>query len=359
MFEYKLMDDYDSSYKVKKRDVACYSKSRMKKAFPDGNFKVIGETILDNKKEKIDAIKLGGKDFTVSKEDSHSSLLFRTVGYVNNGKGEYIALLRRNFLLLWILLGILALSAVLIFFLPKNGNSGILPPDYGLVTEDPNAVEEKDEKDLPDHVIIKLPSGDVEFDMESDTGLKPGETGNAKIILNVGGTEYVIFEDKITANSDGTLPATMLDFTKIHVELKGGVYEGFLVITAPDGTETKIPIRIIIRNSYGGSVTIGYSDKVSVSRSTGAISMYYSHGQDASHDCVLQLILDNGGKEYLLSQSGALHAGQNLSSMKLLDDMARKLTSGVYHGKIRINFYNGETALTDLNTDIEVSITVQ
>ncbi|MDO4983700.1 MAG: hypothetical protein Q4E35_09130 [Eubacteriales bacterium] len=357
MFEYKLMDDYDSSYKVKKRDVACYSKSRMKKAFPDGNFKVIGETILDNKKEKIDAIKLGGKDFTVSKEDSHSSLLFRTVGYVNNGKGEYIALLRRNFLLLWILLGILALSAVLIFILPNSG-SDILPPDYELVTEDPNAVEEPDEKDLPDHVIIKLPSGDLEFDMESETGLKPGETGKVKIILNVDGTEYVIFEDEVTADSDGTLPETMLDFTKIHVELKGGVYDGFLVITAPDGTETKIPIRIIIRNSYGGSVTIGYSDQVSVSQSTGAISMYYSHGQDASHDCVLQLILDNGGKEYLLSQSGTLHAGQSLSSMKLLDDMAGKLTSGVYHGKIRINFYNGETALTDLNTDIEVSITV-
>ena len=335
----------------------------MKKLFPDGNFRVIGETLPRNKKKEIDRITLAEKEFIVSKEDSHSPLFTRTVGYVNNGKGEYVILLRRNFLLLWLFFGALALvvtllAAIMILRMPKDHESGILMPDYDLVTEDPNAVNEIDENDLPDHVIIKLPSGDVEFEMESDTGLMPGETGKAKIVLIVDGKEYVIFEDKITANSDGTLQEALLDFTKIHVELKAGVYDGFIIITAPDGTETKIPIRIIIRNTYGGSVTIGYSDKVTVNRSTGAISMYYSHGQDASHDCVLQLILDNGGKEYLLSQSGTLHAGQSLSSMKLLDDMAGKLTTGVYHGKIRINFYNGETALTDLNTDIEVSISV-
>ena len=357
MITYAVREDYDKTYKVKKREVDCYSKKKMKDIFPDGNYHVIGETLPRNKKEEIDRITLADKEFIVSKEDSHSSLFTRTAGYVNNGKGEYIILLRRNFLILWILLGILAVTAALIILLPKD--NGILPPDYELVENDPNAVTEVDENEPEDHVTVHLPKGDVEFDIHSDTGIEPGETGRVKIILTIEGVDHVILNDAITVNGDGTYPDLQIDFTKLHVELKPGRYLGWVIFTAPDGTETKLPVLIMIRNTYGGAVTVEYSMQATVDRATGDITMKYKHGLDASHDCVLQLILDNGGNEYLLSQSGALHPGQTLTAMTLDPDMAAQLTSGVYHGRLRVNLYNGENELTNMNTDIEVSITVK
>ena len=363
MITYAVMEDYDKTYKVKKREVECYSKKKMKKMFPDGNFRVIGETLPRNKKKEIDRITLAEKEFIVSKEDSHSSLFTHIAGYVNNGKGEYVILLRRNFLLLWLFFGALALvvtllAAILILRMPKDHESGILMPDYELVEDDPNAVTEVDENEPEDHVTIHLPKGNVELDMKSDTGLKPNETGRVKIILTVDGIDYVIFEDSITVLGDGTYPDLLIDFTKLKVELRPGRYLGWIIFTAPDGTETKFPILIMIRNTYGGSVTVEYSMQATVDRATGDITMSYKHGLDASHDCVLQLILDNGGNEYLLSQSGVLHAGQTLTAMTLEPDMATKLSSGVYHGRLRVNLYNGKDETTDIHTDIEVSITV-
>ena len=348
-------EDYDSSYKVKNREIACYSKDKMKELFPDGNFPVSGETLLRNKKKEIDTVELGGKSFSVSEEDSHSSLLTRTKGYVSDGKGGYIVLLRPNFLILWILLG-LAVGLTLLLLLP--GDNGILPPDFS-VPDDPNAVVEPAPDEPVDHIIIHIPSGEVEFDIKSDIGFRPKDIGKVEIRLTVDGKDYTILSDAITMNENGTFPDMKIDFTKVHVELKPGQYLGWVIFTAPNGAEVKLPILIVIRNTYGGSMTIGYSDKVLVDRATGGITMRYDHGQDASHDCILQLILDNGGKEYLLAQSGALHPGQSLSTMTLESGAASRLTSGVYHGRLRINLYNGESKLTDMNTDIEVTITVQ
>ena len=360
MAKYAVLEDYDSSYKVKNREIACYSKDKMKELFPDGNFPVTGETLLRNKKKEINTIELGGRSFSVSKEDSHSSLLTRTKGYVSDGKGGYIVLLRPNFLLLWILFGVLAAAgAVLALFLllPKD-NNGILPPDFS-VPDDPNAVVEPAPDEPVDHIIIHIPSGEVESDIKSDIGFRPKDIGKVEILLTVDGKDYTILSDAITMGEDGTFPDMKIDFTKVHVELKPGRYLGWVIFTAPNGAEVKLPILIVIRNTYGGSMTIGYSDKVLVDRATGGITMRYDHGADASHDCILQLILDNGGREYLLAQSGALHPGQSLSTMTLDGDAASRLTSGVYHGRLRINLYNGESKLTDMNTDIEVTITVQ
>lgn len=366
MVNYAVMEDYDSTYKIKNREISCYSKSKMKKIFPNGNFCVIGETLSRNKKKEIDRIELADKEFIISEENSHSSVFTRTVGYINNGKGEYIALLKRNFIILWILFGILAILAIILcglFLLSEKPVqptvNEILPPDYELVVDDPNAVTEVNEEEPEDHVIIHIPKGNVELDIKSDTGLKPNETGRVKIIFTIDGVDYEILEDSITVLGDGKYPDLQIDFTKLSIELKPGRYLGWIIFTAPDGRETKLPILIVIRNTYGGSMTVGYSDKILVDLVTGDITMMYSHGLDASHDCILQLILDNGGNEYLLCQSGALHPGQSLSAMKLIDGIASQLTAGVYHGRLRVNLYNGESKLTDMNTDIEVSITVQ
>ena len=357
MVNYAIMEDYDRSYKVKKREIACYSKSRMKDLFPDGNFHVYGETLPRNRKDEIDTIELAEHEFRISREDSHSSLFTRIVGYINNGSGEYIVLLRRNFLLLWIFLGLLAIGLALYLLWPKK--SGILPPDYALIEDDPNAVTEVDENEPPDRVIIRLPKGSVDYEMTTDTGIPAGKTGHVRIFQTVEDGENLILDTDVTVNEDGTLPVLQLDFTILHAELKVGRYYGRAFFTNPDGHVKEIPVLILVRSTYGGAITVSYSDQILVDRATGGIDMRYTHGLDASHDCVLQLILDNADNEYLLAQSGALHPGQTLTSMTLAEDMAGQLVEGVYHGRIRVNLYNGESRLTDMNTDIEVTITVQ
>ena len=82
MFRYGFTDTYDSKYKVRNRDIACFSKSKMKDMYPDGNYNVIGETILNNKKDKIDEIVLGKVALNVSKEGSHSKLFYKDAAYI-------------------------------------------------------------------------------------------------------------------------------------------------------------------------------------------------------------------------------------------------------------------------------------
>ena len=45
MLKYSFLNDYDTKYKVKNREIACFSKSKMKDMYPDGNYNVIVETI--------------------------------------------------------------------------------------------------------------------------------------------------------------------------------------------------------------------------------------------------------------------------------------------------------------------------
>ena len=357
MLAYALMEDYDSTYKIKDRKIDCYSKSQMKKMFPDGNFRVIGETLYKNKKKEIGTIELGGETLIISEEDSHSRLLFRVAGYINNGYGEYIILLRRNFLLLWLFLGLLALTAALLLLLPKD--DGVLPPDSENIADDAGAVMEVAEDEPPDCMIIRLPMGSIDFEMQSEVGIIPNEDVGIKVYAPLDDTEHWLLERTIPVNGDGTLPEWQLDFTILDAELKAGRYIGTIHFTMADGTEEELPLLILVRNTFGGSMTVTYSNQVTVDRATGEISMKYTYGSDADHeDCVVQLILDNGGREYLISQSGKLHPGQSLSSMHLSDGAAEKLTAGVYHGRLRLNVYKGENELTNLNTDIEVTITV-
>ena len=109
----------------------------------------------------------------------------------------------------------------------------------------------------------------------------------------------------------------------------------------------------------GGSVTISFKDQVTYSLSSGNISMFYQNPRASTHNVVLQLILVQGGEEYLLSQSGILKAGYQVTEMTA-DKNAPQLSQGGYNGKIRILFYDpqtGERAIVD--TDIPCTITVK
>lgn len=146
MFKYRFSNNYDSKYKVKDRNIACFSGSKMKDMHPDGNFNVIGETILNNKKDKIGEIELGKEVLNISKEGKHSKLLFKEDGYILDESGGYIKLLKRRWLLLWLLIGFLLLGILVCFLLRPTNKPIDNKPDTPLELETTQDVYVKPEK---------------------------------------------------------------------------------------------------------------------------------------------------------------------------------------------------------------------
>ena len=108
----------------------------------------------------------------------------------------------------------------------------------------------------------------------------------------------------------------------------------------------------------GGSVSISFMDTVTYSASTGQLSLYYQNPRASTHNVVVQVILVHGGDEYLLSQSGILQPGYQVTSLQA-DENAPQLSKGGYDGKLRLLFYDpetGERAIVD--TDIPCTVTV-
>ena len=134
------------------------------------------------------------------------------------------------------------------------------------------------------------------------------------------------------------------------------VGNGFLVIYASRFSMYAIgydPVDAAV----SGSVTMGYKDEVVAHLSTHEAELYYSHDANSTHDVAIQLIIVSGGNEYLLGQSGALKPGQELSSMAL-GELENSLSVGAYTGMLRLSFFNGETELTNMVTDIPVTVFV-
>ena len=108
----------------------------------------------------------------------------------------------------------------------------------------------------------------------------------------------------------------------------------------------------------GGSVSISFMDTVTYSAATGQLSLYYQNPRASTHNVVVQVILIHGDDEYLLSQSGILQPGYQVTSLQA-DEKAPQLSPGGYDGKLRLLFYDpetGERAIVD--TDIPCTINV-
>ena len=108
----------------------------------------------------------------------------------------------------------------------------------------------------------------------------------------------------------------------------------------------------------GGSVTLSFKDSITYSLSTGKLSLYYQNPSASTHNVVVQVILVRGEDEYMLSQSGILKPGYQVTSLTA-DENAPQLSQGGYEGKIRLRFYDpetGERAIVD--TDIPCTVTV-
>lgn len=108
----------------------------------------------------------------------------------------------------------------------------------------------------------------------------------------------------------------------------------------------------------GGSVTINFEDEVTYSLSEGTVRLFSQNPGASTHNMVVQVILQSGGDEYLLAQSGILEPGFGVSSLPARDGVPQ-LSAGGYSGKLRLLFYDpatGERALVD--TDIPCAVRV-
>lgn len=108
----------------------------------------------------------------------------------------------------------------------------------------------------------------------------------------------------------------------------------------------------------GGSMSLIYSDQVSVDLATGKVGLFYQNPSESTHSIVVQIIIQRGEDQYLVAESGGLSPGYMLTELTAEKDL--KLTAGVYEGVMRLLFFDpdtGERAVVD--TNIPVDITVQ
>ena len=106
----------------------------------------------------------------------------------------------------------------------------------------------------------------------------------------------------------------------------------------------------------GGSVTVYWSPDVTVDLSDGTASLVFANPGKSNQDMVVQIII----QDLVIVQSGTLPPGNRVRSLDLLDDVASRLTAGIYKGKFNVLFYDpvtGEKAI--MNQEILINITVK
>lgn len=107
----------------------------------------------------------------------------------------------------------------------------------------------------------------------------------------------------------------------------------------------------------GGSMTLIYSDQVSVSLSTGKVGLFYQNPLDSSHSIVVQILITRGEEKYLVAQSGGIDPGYMLTELTL--EKGLQLSEGVYEGVIRLLFFDpdtGERAVVDTNIPADITV---
>ena len=355
----KYLEAYDKTIKIGDAGAfPCFSEKKLKDVYRDEEIPILGETCVNNRKEKIEELKLEKKTFVISEDGKHSSLFFRTAGFIQiEDTGEYVRILKRDVVLLWIFFGVLAAIIITGIAVLGTRDMGIIPPDFAYIEDDPNTqIAVADAENPKDEVKISLPHGSIAFAVNTED---IAETGDAVVVLEMykDGKYLTVAESTAAITAEG-IEGIIVDFPSLTFELLPGKFVGRLTIKIGDKTYTyKVLIRVV--TTTGGQVTIAYSNQVLINLKTKEISMSYEHGDDATDDAVLQLILDSGGKEYLLAQSGVLHAGDLLTKMTLDDSMTNKLTKGEYHGRLRIVLNNSRGDVANTNADINIKIKVK
>ncbi len=104
-------------------------------------------------------------------------------------------------------------------------------------------------------------------------------------------------------------------------------------------------------------ISFTYSGSVNVSTETNQLSLLFQNPSQSTRDIVLQVVLNDKGRDVIIAQSDKLPAGYMLQNMELL--RSDGLPAGEYSGCFRIHFYGTDTGerMTG-ETSIPVTITV-
>ena len=106
-----------------------------------------------------------------------------------------------------------------------------------------------------------------------------------------------------------------------------------------------------------GAVSLSYSNIVAIDSSKKEIKMYFKNPSKSLESIVLEVIITQGEKEYVIAKSDLLPPGYALYNMDL--NTKTQLPNGGYKGKFRLTYYNEKTGVKQIvNTEIEVSIEV-
>ena len=120
--------------------------------------------------------------------------------------------------------------------------------------------------------------------------------------------------------------------------------------TIPDDSGEKME-----KPEGGGSVSLTYSNKVTIDISDKAAALYFANPGKSNQDMVIQIAI----QDTIILQSGTLSPGNQVKLLNLLEGAETMLQPGGYEGKFIVLYYDqesGEKAM--VNTEIPVTITV-
>lgn len=155
-------------------------------------------------------------------------------------------------------------------------------------------------------------------------------------ILAVGITVWALFF------RDSSVPTLAPDYAPHEMEQNAEAI--------PDDTDEKME-----NPEGGGSVSLTYSNKVTIDLSDKAASLYFANPGKSNQDMVVQIAI----QDTVILQSGALIPGQQVKLLDLLEGAEEMLQPGGYEGKFIVLYYDptsGEKAM--VNTEIPITINV-
>ena len=129
--------DYEKEVKINKIKLHSYSPKQLKDAYPNGGYRIVGETKNKVKKKIIGRLVAGEQTFDVAEPGAHSKILYKRSGYVAVGRDEYIALLKNRIPFL-ILLFFLWLGIILALAFMLRSCGGPDEPFHPLPGTDPS-----------------------------------------------------------------------------------------------------------------------------------------------------------------------------------------------------------------------------
>lgn len=229
--------DHDQNIKFNKKEVQCYSKKQLKKLYPNGDYKLVGETRTSKKKAVVSRLKLGEQVADVSVHGCHNRLLNKCVGFARVGADEFVALqVSRIPFLIILACAIVALgttSTVMVTSMvnpPSYTPSGpvVIAPDHPMPSQDVNA--EANEGDNSEKAEVEKGGGSLSLSYSLD----------AKLDLDTGKIDIYVKNPKSSTHDMSVILYLVSGETEVAIAQSGRVSAGYSLKTMElvEGTAT-------------------------------------------------------------------------------------------------------------------------